>query len=51
MIEFGQPEGYWEWFRIDGTMKRSGYFSKGKQVGKWITYDESGQPYTETIKS
>jgi antitoxin component YwqK of YwqJK toxin-antitoxin module len=50
MIEFGQPEGYWEWYRIDGTLKRSGYFDKGRQVGTWITYDETGQPYKETIK-
>ena len=31
------PEGYWEWYRIDGSIKRSGYFAKGEQVGKWTT--------------
>lgn len=25
----GQAEGYWEWFRIDGTIKRSGNFING----------------------
>ena len=22
----GNPEGYWEWYRKDGTLKHSGYF-------------------------
>ena len=22
----GRPDGYWEWYRIDGTLKRSGCF-------------------------
>lgn len=38
-------EGYWEWFRKDGTKMRSGYFEKGKQVGEWITYDKKGKIY------
>jgi hypothetical protein len=25
--------GYWEWFRKDGTIMRSGYFESGEQVG------------------
>jgi antitoxin component YwqK of YwqJK toxin-antitoxin module len=37
-----QPEGYWEWYRPDGTLKRSGYFEKGEPVGEWITYDNKG---------
>ena len=36
-------EGYWEWFRKDGTKMRSGYFKAGKQVGKWTTYNRSGE--------
>lgn len=39
-------EGYWEWFRKDGTKMRSGYFDHGKQVGEWTTYGKKG----ETIK-
>ncbi len=36
-------EGYWEWFRKDGTRMRSGYFEHGRQVGEWTTYDKSGR--------
>jgi antitoxin component YwqK of YwqJK toxin-antitoxin module len=39
----GQCDGYWEWFRKDGTKMRSGYFKNGKQIGKWITYDKLGK--------
>jgi antitoxin component YwqK of YwqJK toxin-antitoxin module len=38
----GVPEGYWEWFRKDGSEMRSGYFQSGKQTGKWTTYDKHG---------
>jgi antitoxin component YwqK of YwqJK toxin-antitoxin module len=41
----GEPDGYWEWYRTDGTLKRSGHFEKGKQVGEWITYDQEGKIY------
>ncbi|QEN04753.1 hypothetical protein EW093_08550 [Thiospirochaeta perfilievii] len=44
----GQAEGYWEWYRIDGTIKRSGNFKNGAQVGEWITYDKVGNPYKKT---
>ena len=37
------PEGYWVWFRKGGTKMRSGYFKKGKQAGKWTTYDSKGR--------
>lgn len=47
MLE-GKTHGHWKWYRRDGTMKRSGFFDKGKRVGKWITYDETGKPYKET---
>ena len=46
----GLPEGDWQWFRIDGTLKRSGTFLKGEPVGIWITYDQSGKPYKTTKK-
>lgn len=42
------PEGYWEWYRTDGTIKRSGYFEKGEPVGEWITYDSQGEVYKTT---
>lgn len=43
-----QPEGYWEWYRADGTLKRSGHFEKGEPVGEWITYDSKGEKYKTT---
>ncbi|GAA2174848.1 hypothetical protein GCM10009784_14860 [Arthrobacter parietis] len=47
-IENGNPVGYWEWYRIDGTVKRSGYFDAGEPVGQWTTYDKDGKPYKVT---
>jgi antitoxin component YwqK of YwqJK toxin-antitoxin module len=44
----GVPDGYWEWFRLDGTKMRSGYFKKGVQVGEWVTYDRQGRPHKVT---
>ncbi len=41
----GKPEGYWEWYRVDGTLKRSGYFDQGEPVGEWTTYDKEGKVY------
>jgi len=46
----GIPDGYWEWYRVDGTLKRSGYFAKGKQTGPWTTYDLFGKKYKVTNK-
>lgn len=44
----GKAEGYWEWFRKDGTRLRSGHFERGVQVGKWTTYDKAGKVYKVT---
>ncbi|MCC2631819.1 MAG: hypothetical protein K0S20_518 [Patescibacteria group bacterium] len=46
----GNPDGYWEWYRPDGTLKRSGNFDTGTPVGEWITYDENGKVYKITNK-
>lgn len=46
----GKPEDYWEWFRPDGTIKRSGHFANGESVGEWITYDQKGNVYKMTNK-
>ena len=43
-----QPEGYWEWYRVDGTLKRSGHFEKGEPVGEWITYNTKGDVHKVT---
>lgn len=42
-MDDGVMENYWEWFRKDGSKMRSGYFEKGRQVGKWTTYDKLGK--------
>jgi hypothetical protein len=44
----GQPDGYWEWYRPDGTLKRSGYFKMGEPVAEWTTYENNGEPYKTT---
>ncbi|RYV49354.1 toxin-antitoxin system YwqK family antitoxin [Pengzhenrongella frigida] len=46
----GLLEGYWEWFRTDGTLLRSGHFAAGEQVGEWTTYDRAGRVYKVTLK-
>ncbi|GAA5196919.1 hypothetical protein [Microbacterium jejuense] len=43
-----EMHGYWEWFRLDGTIMRSGSFERGRRVGVWTTYDRSGAPHKET---
>ena len=47
-INNGKPEGYWEWYRVDGTIKRSGNFKAGEPTGEWITYDSEGKKYKVT---
>jgi antitoxin component YwqK of YwqJK toxin-antitoxin module len=44
----GKMDGYWEWFRKNGTKMRSGHFKGGEQAGEWITYDQKGQVYKVT---
>ncbi len=46
----GAPDGYWEWYRLDGTIKRSGWFKLGEPVGEWTTYDRAGKVYKEGRK-
>ena len=45
----GVLTGYWEWFRLDGTLMRSGHFEKGEQIGEWITYNSAGEPHKVTV--
>ena len=49
-IDNGKPVGYWEWYRIEGAIKRSGHFNNGEPIGEWITYDSNGKPYKTTNK-
>ncbi len=46
----GKPNGYWEWYRLDGTLKRSGNFKNGEPVGEWTTYDSKGKIYKITSR-
>ncbi|WP_147533323.1 hypothetical protein [Bacillus marasmi] len=50
MIE-DQPDGYWEWYRPDGTIKRSGYFDMGEPVDEWVTYDSKGIKHKTTNRN
>lgn len=46
----GKPDGYWEWYRLDGTRKRSGHFEAGDPIGEWTTYDQKGEVHKVTQK-
>lgn len=43
-----EMHGYWEFFRKDGSLMRSGTFDNGKQIGVWTTYTRYGHPHKET---
>ncbi len=49
-VRNGKPEGYWEWYRPDGTLKRSGTFKAGVPAETWTTYDPKGKIYKVTQK-
>jgi antitoxin component YwqK of YwqJK toxin-antitoxin module len=42
------PTGYWEWYRKNGTLMRSGTFENGEQVGEWTTFDQTGKVHKVT---
>jgi antitoxin component YwqK of YwqJK toxin-antitoxin module len=44
----GEMHGAWEWFRTDGSLMRSGEFDRGRQIGKWRTFDRAGTVVKET---
>ena len=44
----GEMDGFWEFFRKDGSLMRSGSFDNGKQVGIWKTFDRDGNLVKET---
>lgn len=46
-VKDDKPDGYWEWYRNDGKLKRSGYWENGQPVGEWTTYKD-GEPYKTT---
>jgi antitoxin component YwqK of YwqJK toxin-antitoxin module len=40
--------GYWEFYRKDGSLMRSGTFDREVQVGVWKTFDRAGALVKET---
>ena len=38
----GELHGAWKFFRLDGSLMRSGTFDRGRQVGVWNTYTRDG---------
>jgi uncharacterized protein YndB with AHSA1/START domain len=45
-----EMHGFWEWFRKDGSLMRSGSFDMGRQTGDWSTYDAQGKLVKVTKK-
>lgn len=43
-----EMHGKWEFFRLDGSLMRSGSFKEGKQIGIWKTFDAKGILVKET---
>jgi len=44
----GLMHGYWEFYRKDGSLMRSGNFDRDQQVGVWKTFDRDGKLVKET---
>ena len=38
----GELHGAWKFFRLDGSLMRSGSFDRGRQVGLWNTFTRNG---------
>ena len=38
----GELHGAWKFFRLDGSLMRSGTFDRGRQVGVWRTFSRDG---------
>ncbi len=48
MSRDGEMHGAWEWYRLDGSLMRTGASDRGRQVGPWRTFDHAGQLVKET---
>ena len=44
----GEMHGAWSWYRLDGSLMRTGQFDRGEQVGSWRTFDRHGKVVKET---
>ena len=38
----GELHGAWRFFRLDGSLMRSGRFDRGRQVSVWSTFTRDG---------
>ena len=44
----GEMHGPWTFYRLDGSLLRSGEFDRGRQIGTWRTYARDGTVVKET---
>jgi antitoxin component YwqK of YwqJK toxin-antitoxin module len=44
----GLMHGYWEFYRVDGSVMRTGTFDREVQVGVWKTFARDGSLVKET---
>jgi len=44
----GEMHGEWAFYRLDGSVMRTGRFDRGRQVGPWRTFDRAGKLVKET---
>ena len=47
----GKMHGYWEFYRKDGSLMRSGNFDEEQQIGVWKTFARDGSLVKETTFS
>jgi hypothetical protein len=45
----GEMHGAWTFYRLDGSVMRSGSFDRGRQVGTWTTFSRDGSVVKETV--
>ena len=38
----GEMHGAWKFYRLDGSLMRSGSFDRARQVGVWCTFTREG---------
>ncbi len=44
----GEMHGDWAFYRLDGSVMRTGRFERGRQVGPWRTFDRAGTMVKES---
>lgn len=42
-LKDGKRDGYWKWYRQDGSKMKVGYFENGKLAKEWMRYDKGGK--------